>query len=86
MTIEDLDRTTKHITLTFNVEEIQKLSNLLCYVRRDEEEKLSGKDFRLCANILMAATLLNEGCLPAFELKKISELRQEADSRVKPIN
>ena len=86
MIIEDLDRATKHITLTFNVEEIQKLLNLLCYVRKDEDEKLSGKDFRLCANILMAATLLNEGCLPAFELKKISELRLEAESRMKPIN
>ena len=84
MTIDKIED--KNITLRLNAEESQNLINLLSHARRAKNEDLTAKDYRLCASLIMANSLLKNGCLPSFEFNLITELREKANKMTKPIN
>lgn len=84
MTIEKLDRNTKHITITLDIGETCDLTNLLYYARKGLEEQgkeFSAKEYVLNANMIMAHALLSGGNIPAFEREKIYELFDKAKEK-----
>ena len=83
MIIENIDRKSKHITLTLDIEETRDLTNLLFHARKRKEgdKGLSGSEYDLNANMIMAHSLLKNGMIPEFELGLISKFRIKAEER-----
>lgn len=81
MTIENFDRKLGYITITLDAVETTNLTNLLHHARKakkDEDKSLSMSELELNADVIMAHSILRNGFIPAFELKLINDLLEEA--------
>jgi hypothetical protein len=83
VTIENIDRKNKHITLTLDIEETRDLTNLLFHARKvkPEDKELSSSEYDLNANMIMAHSLLKNGMIPEFELGLINKFRKRAEEK-----